>query len=560
MKIIVHSNGNPFNLNGGYNEQIRFLLKMFYEEGHDVYFLNSGMLQEETVVKSYTLPEISEKWKSTPEKELGESFINMLTNINYLAYANKQPFPPHFIPVSKINEFINYVQADHLISLCDVLIMIKDCPEFNCSSTAWWPCHYNPPDKSSCKILPLFTTIVTLCPSVETILSKMYENKNKNITTCPHIIKTLNYRSFDRYNTKSGTGKNKNKNKNTINHNEIREKYEIPIDSYMCLINAANTERSNRKSFDTTFIAFKEYLDINPNAFLYINSPCLAKKEINIEFLYPNGHVLGTPLPLKHPQYGNITVPTDDQEYLENTKYNKNITITVPRHSPAMDLLDLIQQLDIPIDRFKLNNVALSDNELNDIYNTSDVLLTAHRSEGFGLPILEAQALGIPVITTKFLAMEDYTYYGISVPPLQLIVNSLQMGMWAMPDSSGIAKALDTINKWDHKEHHKLATNAKFIIENTMSYQAVKHKFIELINKTTNVKSSQSSIQLRDILTITGTNNIHLIGSLDKIGPFIISGDSNNNNKINIILHNSNVEKTEITNFTKIHKNYKIEI
>lgn len=312
MKIIVHSNGNPFNLNGGYNEQIRFLLKMFYEEGHEVFFLNSGMLQGDVVIKSYSLPEISEKWKSQPEKDVGELFLNMFANIKYLAYSNKQPLPPHFIPVSKINEFINLVQADHFLSLCDVLIMMKDAPEFNCSSTAWWPCHYNPPDKSSCEILPLFSNIVTLCPSVESILVKKYENLNKNITSCPHIIKTLNYKSFDRYH---GKNKNKNKSDNTLNHNAIREKHEIPIDSYLCLINAANTERSNRKSFDTTFLAFKEYLDMNPNAFLYINSPCHTKKEITIEFMYPPGHIKGTPLPLKHPQYGNIMVPTDDRSF-----------------------------------------------------------------------------------------------------------------------------------------------------------------------------------------------------------------------------------------------------
>ena len=51
MKILIHSNGNPFNLGGGYNEQIRYLFKIFYEAGHDVYFLNSGLSKNKSLTE-----------------------------------------------------------------------------------------------------------------------------------------------------------------------------------------------------------------------------------------------------------------------------------------------------------------------------------------------------------------------------------------------------------------------------------------------------------------------------------------------------------------------------
>ena len=33
------------------------------------------------------------------------------------------------------------------------------------------------------------------------------------------------------------------------------------------------------------------------------------------------------------------------------------------------------------------------------------------------MPVLEAQLLGTPAITTRFGAMADFTLYGVSVPP-----------------------------------------------------------------------------------------------------------------------------------------------
>jgi glycosyltransferase involved in cell wall biosynthesis len=49
----------------------------------------------------------------------------------------------------------------------------------------------------------------------------------------------------------------------------------------------------------------------------------------------------------------------------------------------------------------------LLDHEVLDAYKRSDVMVFASRYEGFGLPIIEAQALGRPVITSNFGAMAE---------------------------------------------------------------------------------------------------------------------------------------------------------
>jgi glycosyltransferase involved in cell wall biosynthesis len=49
----------------------------------------------------------------------------------------------------------------------------------------------------------------------------------------------------------------------------------------------------------------------------------------------------------------------------------------------------------------------LSDEEMQEAYAASDVLLFCSTLEGFGMPILEAQAVGLPVVTSKRLPMSE---------------------------------------------------------------------------------------------------------------------------------------------------------
>jgi glycosyltransferase involved in cell wall biosynthesis len=56
----------------------------------------------------------------------------------------------------------------------------------------------------------------------------------------------------------------------------------------------------------------------------------------------------------------------------------------------------------------------LSKSELLETYQKSDILFFASTYEGFGLPIIEAQACGIPVITSNFGSMQEITENGQS--------------------------------------------------------------------------------------------------------------------------------------------------
>lgn len=82
------------------------------------------------------------------------------------------------------------------------------------------------------------------------------------------------------------------------------------------------------------------------------------------------------------------------------------------------------------------------------VYNAADVLLANSMSEGFGIPIIEAQACGTPVITTNATAMPELVRTGYIVDPADMFWTP--MNSWqAWPDVHGIQEALEeTYARW----------------------------------------------------------------------------------------------------------------
>ena len=52
-----------------------------------------------------------------------------------------------------------------------------------------------------------------------------------------------------------------------------------------------------------------------------------------------------------------------------------------------------------------------------EVFALSDACIIGSKAEGFGIPNIEAQLLGCPVVGNAFGATGDYNYYGIPVKP-----------------------------------------------------------------------------------------------------------------------------------------------
>jgi len=119
----------------------------------------------------------------------------------------------------------------------------------------------------------------------------------------------------------------------------------------------------------------------------------------------------------------------------------------------------------------------------------ADVLLQPSKTEGFGMPVLEAQLLGVPVITTAFAAMSDYTLYGTAVPSLQ--PHYYPMGWTATPSLAGVADALQGIY---HGRVEGSRAAAQAYIAEHMSLERVASRFQDAVLSSRRLKPRHKRI------------------------------------------------------------------
>lgn len=108
-----------------------------------------------------------------------------------------------------------------------------------------------------------------------------------------------------------------------------------------------------------------------------------------------------------------------------------------------------VEMLGIPRDRIRVAPPFLyiggmiDDAEMAKLYSASDVLLAASKGEGFGVPVIEAMACGVPSIVSDFSAQPELVGDTGWKVPGQLDIDSAQGAFWFTPFVDGIASALE---------------------------------------------------------------------------------------------------------------------
>lgn len=112
----------------------------------------------------------------------------------------------------------------------------------------------------------------------------------------------------------------------------------------------------------------------------------------------------------------------------------------------------------------QISTRPINDDALARLYKASDVFVLPSRAEGFGLPILEAQACGVPSIVTNYSGMTDLVnesngwlldYYLVNIP-LQMIpyYRNYIGGKWADPSVDHLTQLMKYT--FEHREEVKI--------------------------------------------------------------------------------------------------------
>jgi len=144
-----------------------------------------------------------------------------------------------------------------------------------------------------------------------------------------------------------------------------REMLGIPADAFVIVIAAANQGIAPpRKAWGEMFLAASYFMRQHPDAYLYVHSDRTQT---------PPG---GLDLPMLELA---VQMPTDRIAYTDAYAYASG---------------------------------QIGQADLSALYSMGDVLLASSMGEGFGIPVIEAQACGVPVIVSDFSAQPELAASG----------------------------------------------------------------------------------------------------------------------------------------------------
>ena len=139
----------------------------------------------------------------------------------------------------------------------------------------------------------------------------------------------------------------------------------------------------------------------------------------------------------------------------------------------------LLEEASAGTSNITLDGETRSSADIAELYGTSDVVISLHRSEGFGLTIAEAMCHGVPVIATNWSGNVDFFNAESGMPiGFHLVPARDPQGTydfpemtWAEPNIDEAAAALRRLRS-DPSLRRRLATTARAVVHRHLSVHA----------------------------------------------------------------------------------------
>lgn len=174
-----------------------------------------------------------------------------------------------------------------------------------------------------------------------------------------------------------------------------REKLGWSQDKWIAVMVAANKGTPSRKSFPEVIEAFAEFNKRHPDSALYLHTH-------------------------SGPEYTGLDLKALGE------------AVGISKRMMFADQYSLI--------------LGLGDEYMRAVYSAADVLVSPSMGEGFGIPILEAQACGCPVITGDWTSMGEITWNGIAIPREKSHRMYTPLAAWQYaPNQGAILDALEAV-------------------------------------------------------------------------------------------------------------------
>jgi glycosyltransferase involved in cell wall biosynthesis len=353
--------------------------------------------------------------------------------------VNKWP-----IAVSKglLNGLISMTKADIFIALQDIFLF--EHGPFACYSIVWMPLHFVPLEHKTLMSLADFDRIVCMTRYGQDLLNLSFGDC-KPLDYIPHARSATTFSPSPSHEARMA----------------VRRRLGWPEDAFVTFMVAANAEASNRKAFDAQlhgwckFAQMCDRLSPPKKVFLYIHSNPFGEADLPrlLEIFGEFHDRVYWMDPTSASGHGTT-------KYLEAArKHSEDLfgSELASRIMPKVQLVGLHEDGPRTSPLIRTERVAINgtsgfgdplDSDMVEMYRAADVLLASACAEGFGVPILEAQLCGTPVVTNRYTAMPELTQLGISVKPKCWIIRADFDSGWYHPDEDGIARALMTIAQW----------------------------------------------------------------------------------------------------------------